>query len=277
MIWKAAILVVLALISGGAPAHAADDPPPSPWEFEFAPYAWIPGTFGTITVHDVGAKADVTVKDMLDIVTSGNGMAAGSYFGLRYDRFEAFADGFGGFIKAGETLTVRTRLCTATIAGEVETRPVFVDVGVGYRIGQWVIPGRQHPLTLGAYVGTRYTHIGTQINASRSVANVGLRRAAAVSESFDWADPMLGVRTQVPLLDNVAFDFRGDIGGFDVSSKLIWGIVADLRYQMAWRPLSVHPYVSAGYRAISLDHDFGAGSSADLQFRGPLSAFGFTF
>lgn len=277
MSWKTAILVMLALLSGAGPSRAADDQPRSSWEFEFAPYVWLPGNFGTMTIRGVTTKIDVSVKDVVDLATGGNAMSAGSYFGLRYNRFEAYVDGYGGYAKDSVTAIVPTRLCTATIAAKLDLRFDFIDVGLGYRIGEWAMPGRQHPLTLGAYVGTRYTHFGTALNAALSVTSVGLRRAAAVSKTFDWADPMIGVRTQVPLLDSVSFDFRGDIGGFGVSSNLIWGIVTDLRYQLPWRPLSVHPYVTAGYRAISFDHDFTAGNNGDLQARGPMSAFGFTF
>jgi hypothetical protein len=43
-----------------------------------------------------------------------------------------------------------------------------------------------------------------------------------VSRVFDFADPMIGVRWGVPLLDRLSLDFRGDLGGLPTGSKLTW-------------------------------------------------------
>ena len=94
---------------------------------------------------------------------------------------------------------------------------------------------------------------------------------------FDWADPLLGVRWEVPILDQLSLDFRADIGGFGASSKLIWGIVSGVRYWLTWHPWSLQPWLGAGYRVMAFDRDAGGADSLDLQFRGPYSGVGVLF
>ena len=76
--------------------------------------------------------------------------------------------------------------------------------------------------------------------------------------------------------DSVSLDFRRDIGGFGASSNLIWGLVGAGRYWLPWTPMSLHPYLAAGYRAVAFDR---ASSEGNIQmlFRGPLGGAGFVF
>jgi hypothetical protein len=267
-------LGLLLLLIAGVPALAAEEP--SKWQFEFNPYAWIPGTFGTVNVRGRTAVLDTTVKDTLDLATSGNAFAAGGYFSASYDRWSTFVDAFGGYLNESTAEKIPTRFCTLCVAATAKIRPVFVDFAVGYRLGQWSLPGRQRPLTLGVYAGTRYMHFGTNLSGSLGPVG-GAIHSSDVAAVFNWADPMIGVRWEVPLVDRVTLHFRGDIGGFGVSSKLIWGLVGDARYWLPWRPWSIQLWLDAGYRAISFDRDFGEGNSIDLQFRGPFGGLGFLF
>ena len=69
---------------------------------------------------------------------------------------------------------------------------------------------------------------------------------------------------------------RADIGGFDASSKLIWGLVGGVKYWLPWTPWSLHPWLEGGYRILAFDRDNGNGQ-LDLQFRGPLAGMGVRF
>ena len=55
------VLALLSLATAAAPASAAADDA-SPWRFEIQPYAWIPGTYGTVDVNGYTAHLDVTPK-----------------------------------------------------------------------------------------------------------------------------------------------------------------------------------------------------------------------
>ena len=95
----------------------------------------------------------------------------------------------------------------------------------------------------------------TKLSASAAVAGE-LGRNATVSDTFEWADPIIGVRWEVPVLDRVSAEFRGDVGGFGASSDLIWGLVAGVRY---------------------FDRSFDSGGGISMQFRGPYSGLGLLY
>ena len=121
----------------------------------------------------------------------------------------------------------------------------------------------------------RLTPVSSKLSATGAV--VGGRQASVnVFESFAWADPMIGIRWSLPVLDPVSLDFRGDIGGFGASSDLIWGLVGAVRHWLPWTPWSTQPYLAAGYRAVAFDRSPSRGS-IDVQFRGPLAGMGVVF
>jgi len=272
--------LALALLAVGTPWRAAAEEPskeePSKWQFEFAPYAWIPGTHGTVNVKGRTAVIDTTVHDALVIATSGHAWVVGGYFSAGYDRWSVFADAWGGYEEVSTTEKVPTRFCTLCLAAKAKIKPVILDTALSYRIGQWSIPGRQRPISLGVYAGARYMWFGNKLSGSASVVG-GVPRSANVSASFSWVDPIIGLRWEVPVIDRFTLDFRGDIGGFVSSPQLIWEVVGDVRYWLPWAPYSVQPWVGAGYRDVSLAREFGAGNSVDLQFRGPTAGIGFVF
>ena len=274
MRWIVMMLAFALLGAGRAAAAAAEEP--AGWQFEVVPYAWIPGTYGSIDVDGRTAHADTGPGELLSLVFKGDALAAGAYASARYDRFSVCVDAFGGFVKESIIEDVPTRFCTLSLGAKGDVRPVFLDVAFGYQLGEWALPERRRPVTLGVYAGMRYTHLGVDLSGAVGV-NGGVQRNAAASDSFNWADPLIGVRWEVPLLDRLSLDFRGDIGGFHASSKLIWGIVSDVRYWMEWSPWGTQTWLGAGYRVLAFDHEFKGTNNANLQFRGPVVALGFVF
>lgn len=272
------LAAALILLLATAPLAAAGEDGLLPgWEFDVMPYAWIPGTFGTVQVDDRTAHVDVSIHDVLTIVFDGDGLAAGGYFAARHDRWSVFLDAFGGALEAKVRQDIPTALCcTVNIAATYDVRPVIVDAAVGFRLGQWALPQRTKPISLGTYAGMRFVHLGNQLQASVGVDDA-TRAAADVNKNFNWADPIIGVAWDVPLLDALSLDFRADIGGFHASSNLTWGIVGDFRYALPWKVFASQPWVAVGYRVVAFDHDVGDGNNADLQFRGPMTGVGFTF
>jgi len=272
--WILAVGVWLIACVGAGPLAAADEP--TKWEFEVVPYLWIFGASGTLEVRGRTAVVDTTVYDTLHLVFDGDALAAGGYFSAARGRWSVFVDAFGGYARDSVNEKVPTRFCTLCVAAKADLRNVFLDVALGYRLGEWSIAGRRRPVSLGVYAGTRYMHFGTELRPTASVVG-GIQRSGYVSEVYDWADPMIGVRWEVPLLDRLSLDFRGDIGGFGVSSKLIWGLVAGIRWWLPWTPLSTQPWLAFGYRAIAFDREFGSSNDLELQVRGPTIGVGFAF
>jgi hypothetical protein len=276
-----ALAIGLALLATRTIGWAAADAPlkrdePPKLKVDVLPYAWVPGTYGSATIKGNTTKIDVTPSDVLNLLFDGNAFAAAGYLSLDYDRFFLFADGFGGYAEVRVNETIPTQLCNLNIRAKSKMKFVIADLGIGYRLGQWTLPDRKRPLTLGVYLGTRYMWFLSKLDATAGVVH-GAQRSANVEDDFAWADPMIGVRWSAPLFDWVSLDFRGDIGGFGASSNLVWGLVGDFRVAIPWTPVeSVHPYAALGYRAVAFDRSNTAGN-IDLQFRGPLLGLGFEF
>lgn len=260
---------------GGDTATVAANETRSKWEFQFEPYGWIAGNYGSATVKGNTVQIKVTPGDLVNLMLDGNAFGAAGYFSLAYDRYSAFIDSMGGYAEVSANETIPTQLCSLTIKVKDEIRFVINDFAVGYRLGQWSLPNRRRPLTLGVYAGTRYMHFGNKTSVSLGVVQ-GVQKAGTVSDTFNWADPMIGIRWSVPVLDSTTLDFRGDIGGFGASSDLIWGLVGAVRYWLPWTPFSLQPYLSAGYRVAAFDRS-SSSDQIELQFRGPTAGMGFTF
>ena len=271
-------IALLAALTVAIPAVRAEDepvetttPPAKKWTLDVMPYMWVPGQYGSVSVDGNTVAVDVTSSDVLNLVFDGNAFAAAGYFGLEYERFSVFADTFGGYAEVRVNEQVPTQLCTLSVRAKDKMKFVIGDVGFGYRLGEWTLPGRSRPLTLGVYTGARYMWFWNRVNATAGVVG-GVQRAAAVTDSIAWADPLIGVRWSAPVLDWASLDFRGDIGGFGASSDLIWGLVGNVKVWVPFRPFDTQPYVDLGYRVVAFDR-----SNVDLQFRGPVIGAGFTF
>ena len=286
------LLVALATVRSAVPCGAADAADVGAatatdehkrWAFELATPIWIPGNYGTVTVHDHTAHVDTSPGDTIDLMTSGHAFAGEGYFDFRYDRFFAFADVLGGYFdeSVSENVPVKQfpRLGGVAVDAKMKLKQVMGDFALGYRLGAWAVPNRRRPITLGVYAGTRYYWFDTRIRAAASLdaGRRGLHRAADVSETFEWADPMIGVRFEVPLLDCVSLDFRSDVGGFDAGSDIAWNVVGNFKYWVPTTLFSGRPFVAAGYRAVGFERSEGSGDEIDLQFRGPVGTLGVLF
>ena len=278
-----AVSAVALLLAIAAPCFAAEEETTQQhqiedWQFELLPYAWIPGTFGTVEVKGRTAHVDVTMGDLLTLLWHGDAFAVGGYFLARYDPWNAFGflDAYGGFENIHVSQTIPTRFCTVTAAATLRLKPVITELAIGYQIGRWPLPQRLRPMSLGVYLGMRYTHLGTDLEASVGVVN-GVQFNPSVSEVFNWASPMIGVRWEVPLLDRLSLDFRGDVGGLPAGSKLTWGLVGDVRYWPDLSLFSAQPWLEAGYRVVAYQHAFDSSNTLDLQLRGVLLGVGFAF
>jgi hypothetical protein len=261
-------------------AMQAAPPPeekPSPWQFEVVPYAWISGTAGDLDVAGRSLAVDTGPGDVLSLLFQGDALAAGGYFGARYDRWFGFLDAFGGFLRDNQREMIPTRFCTVSAAARATVYPVLVDFAVGYQLGEWTLGKRLRPLSLGAYAGMRFTHFGVDIGTQAGVVGGFQGQGRAVSQGFNWADPMIGVRGEIPILDRLSLDFRGDVGGWGASSDLIWGVVGDLRYWPDWSPWSTRTWFGMGWRIAAFDHPFKGTNQADLRLSGPTAALGFMF
>lgn len=275
--WQGWVLAVAFALPGLGTAGFAADEQASKWEFEAQPYAWLAGNFGSVTVKGRTARITVTPVDLYHLLEDGQAFGAAGYFSLAYDRFSVFADSVGGYAEEKVTETFPRRFLTLSVSARDKIKFAVTDAALGYRLGQWSLPGRRRSLTLGVYAGTRGTFFSNKLTVSGELVGRRVRsRSASVFDSFAWADPLIGVRWSLPVLDSVSLDFRGDIGGFGASSQLVWGLVGSVRYWVPWTPVSTHPYLAGGYRVVDFDRSSSPGS-VEMQMRGPFAGAGFVF
>jgi hypothetical protein len=274
---KRAMLVLLLMIApASGAATESEESPPSKWHFEAQPYAWLPDIPATVTVKGRTVHANVTASDVWDLLTGGNAFAAAGYFSLSYDRFSVFDDSFGGYLEASVSERIPTPLCCSlSIRATDKIKLVINDAALGYELGRWSLPGRKRSFTLGVYAGARTMWFSNKLTANAGVVG-GVQKAANVSDSFAWSDPLIGVRWSAPLLDWLSLDFRGDIGGFGASSHLIWGISSAAKVWLPWHPLSLQPYAFLGYRLVDFDRSSNTGNIS-MQVRGATAGAGFVF
>jgi hypothetical protein len=245
-------------------------------ELDVLPYAWISGTYASIAVDETTVRIEATPVDVLNLLFDGNAFSAAGYFSVSYDRVSLFADSVGGYMDVRASQSIPTQLCcTVTIDARTKMKFAVTDVGLGYRLGRWSLPGRRRPLTLGVFAGARYTYLSNEVDAAVGVVGAA-RRAANVYEGVAWPDPLVGIRWSAPLHDRISLDFRGDIGGFGANADITWGLVGTVRVWLPWTAFGSNPYLTAGYRAVAFERSNGA-TDVDMQLRGPLLGAGFTF
>lgn len=272
-----AATIWLAMLAVARPCLAEEEEQAPGWQFEVMPYAWISGAFGTIDVRGRTANVDTTLGDVLTLLWHGDAFTGGGYFGARYDRFSLFADAYGGYLNGSATQFVpltRVRR-TLQVGATARLHPVIADVAVGYQLAEWRVPDWRRPISVGMYLGTRIVHVGVDLTAKAAVVGGLQGPGRSVSNSFTTASPMVGVRWEIPVHDQVSFNFRGDLGGLPSGSRLNWNFVGDVRYWMDWG--GTQTWLAAGYRLVGFNSNFDNGNELDLQLRGPLVALGFAF
>ena len=271
------MLAALALVVAATTTFAADEEPAPGWQFDFMPYVWIPGAFGTVQINGRTAHVHTTLGDVFTLLWHGDAWTFGGYFAARYGRWSFFTDAYGGFLdqSVDETLPTRFPRVQVHVAATLKLNPVFTDFAFGYELARWAMPERQRPISLGVYLGTRYLHLGQELDASVNINRLG--RSASTFKVINTADPIMGIRWEVPVLDYLSLDFRGDIGGRPANSKFTWNIIGDVRYWPVWEPFGARTWLEVGYRVLAYERDFGGGTDLNLQMRGPLVGFGFGF
>lgn len=223
------------------------------WQFAIAPYAWLAGMDGSMTIggHEAGdGSVDFdNIIDSLDFVFMGHFDMRNEHWVISSDllfmdlggsRDYADGDGTEGTVSTGFDTTL------------------FEVVG-GYRVSPAV--------TLLA--GARLVDMGMSIDWEGPLED----RRVDASKSF--VDPLVGVHVFAPLSEKWWFGFRGDLGGFGVGSELTWQAYADIGFR-----ISHLVSVLAGYRILDMDYESDTDvvtADLDMTVSGPQLAVVFTF
>lgn len=248
-------LAALALVAIAASAHAQTPGAETSrgWQFQVSPYAWIASLKGDVGTRPnlPTASVDVSFSDILkhtDIALMVAGEARHGDWGLMLDvLYLSVSDGAAtpGQLFGSADVDAKTYyLAPAAVYRAYDTKPVAVDVGAG----------------------ARYWHLKTELDLS-----AGLLPAVSSSESKSWVDPLLILRGTLDLGSGFSLLGYGDIGGFDVGSRLTWSLLGLVQY-------SFNDWIEGaiGYRHLDVDYR-NDGFVWDVRLSGPILGVRFRF
>jgi hypothetical protein len=227
------------------------------WHFTFAPYMWMSGIKGDLSVANLpSVPVDASFSDIWDSFD----------FGLE-GHFEARKDRFGlGFDFIWSDLGV-------PVAPEAQIADFTVDVrqliSEGFVLYRAASGGRSdNPAHLDLLLGGRYTGTRTRLQAE----SAGVEYDSEFQE-LSWVDAMAGLKFRAPLGSKVALLGRADVAGF--GSKLTWNLEGDLALRA-----SEHWSVGMGWRYMDIEYDEGEGVERklfDLAYNGPRAWFAYSW
>jgi len=236
-----------------AQSQATGNKPPDPpqpttsdddvWNFQLAPYIWIPGIHGSVGA--LGREASVHV--------SGS------------DLFSDFDGGLAGFFQARKGRLVMpidfiwTRVATdkgipENELGQTSVRALLTQTIFTPKVGYRVIDGEH--LKFDALVGIRYWYLGQTLTL-RPSNNSG-------HASANWVDAVGGGKFEIPFSAKAWITIAGDVGGG--SANLDYQAVGLINFQ----PKPKLGFM-LGWRYLDIDYENGNnGFIYDVAQSGPI-------
>ena len=223
------------------------------WEFTFAPYLWMAGLDGDVTVKGTKSSVDADFGDILDNLDTG----AQGYFELRNDNWGVYGDFM--YIKVANDAKV------GPVSIDVESSTTMAEAGVLWRIFEGY-GAQESPVGTDLFIGGRYMNIDAELDFAG---------VADVSSDRNWWDPIIGVAYSHDFSRDWLLKATADIGGFGIGSDFTWG----LRILGGYR-LGKHANLWFGYRYLDVDYDEGSGANKfeyDVEMHGPILGASFHF
>jgi hypothetical protein len=251
------VLLMFSLLSLARPTCDAQDSTQSHsrWEFLVQPYLMFPNMKGTVGVGTLpDGELDASVGDIFDHLQSG---------------FMLYAEAQNGaWAFSSDFLYMRLKQ-------DAEPTRTIKSGSVSMTESAWELTGMRKILPwLEGGIAGRLVSLKVDMEVVRNQVG-GNTNTEQGNMTHTWVDPILVVRLKLPETGQWLFQFRGDIGGFSVGSKLTWQTQAYGGYRF-----SELFQVTAGYRALSIDYETGANKDRfvyDVTTFGPVLQIGFNF
>ncbi|MGB6222470.1 hypothetical protein [Haloferula sp.] len=256
-------------IAGSEPSDITAPPtltPPSSecdWEFRIEPYLWVPGVDGTLGIRGRTTEIDFDVSDLLS--SSGNNnetydieMLFAMQLEARKDRWGILADAV--YVDLDIT---GSRPTPRHLSANLDYTELLGNLLVTYRITD------EPNSFLDLYVGARVNSLSFDLRAQADLINFPLEPAIYDSQTETWVDPVIGFRGQWNFTEKWFLAGKADIGGFGVSSELLWSAQATVGYQFTDRFST-----EIGYSYYDTDYEDG-GFVYDIAMGGVFLGFNF--
>ena len=225
------------------------------WKFIVEPYVMFPSISGVTGIRDLpDIELDANAGDIFSHLQIG-GMV---FLEARNDRWAITSDLFFA------NLEQEAKPGTIVVSGKESARQFEWEMAGFYRLAPF--------LELG--VGGRLNNIESDIDLVRNdLQNEEKSQSASLSNT--WIDPIIIARISTDIGEKWNLEFRSDLGGFNIGSRLTWQLQGFAGYR-----LSELFQIYAGYRINSINYDKGTGDDRfryDVRMFGPIIKFRFNF
>jgi hypothetical protein len=240
-------------------ARAADDyatASPDQWRFSVAPYAWLPGIHGEVTLRGLTAKVSSSFEDIWNHTDQHWGLMG---------QTEAWKGDFGGFADIEYFDLGANNIPAGPFRVDVSTKTLVFGFGLMYHVGDvflgWpMADGRDRRLRFDATAGGRYTNIDGSLDP---LGFPGREKSA------EWADPVIGGRVTLDLTNRINAIIQADVGGTSTSDDFTWSAQGVLGYRFALLGLDAHAL--GGYRVLTQNFANNGGAFRwNVTMRGPV-------
>jgi len=254
-LFKPVIWVLVLLLSGIVQISAQTETKVKKWHFLAEPYLMFPNMQGET---GIGSALTVPVDANPGDIFGALKMGAMLYAEARTDNWAITSDWV--YMDLKQDLTSGKLIHSGT---------------VGLQQSIWEVAGLYRILPfLELGVGGRLNYLQTNIDALRNVLPAGTEEVEGLHD-VTWFDPVIITRLTTDINNKWLFQFRGDVGGFGMGSRLTWQLQAYAGYQFT----KVFQ-LTAGYRILSNDFTKETGYNQfvfDMNEFGPVIRLGFNF
>jgi hypothetical protein len=226
---------------------------------------WIPGYRGQFAVGDIEVDGESSggsgfFDRFFDNELKLNFFFMGA-FSYERNRWRVHGDIFGG--KFTDDVIFKRTGGTVVSAS---LRPFIPRLHLDYRLldHSWGDSGNQE-VQGWIYAGVRYYNVAAEVDVSQRTESL----------TADWADPIVGAWIPVNLSSRWWAELSGDVGGFNVGSKLSWGLYVGVTYRA-----SALISFTLAYNILDVEYEGTVGSENFLwraRVGGPGLGIRFTF
>ncbi len=251
------LLTLVCVLPGGSLAQDADaQTGADEWRFEVAPYLWLTGLHGDVTVKGFESSVDMDFSDIRDEL---------DFAGLI--RGEAWKGNLGFFLD-GQWIKLSSRESVGPVRVGVDLQLGIVEAGALYQVYEMPLAAEgvsdNRKLSVQLLGGARYWYLKQELSPEA---------LPDFESSKDWVDPIIGARLIADVTERASLSLRADVGGFGIGSEIASNWIALLRYRLTERWT-----LGGGFRLMHLDYGSGSDSfKADLTFYGPIFGAAFHF
>lgn len=216
--------------------------------FQITPYLWVTGLKGNVSPFKRGPTIGVE-KSFNDVWRDLN---AGGFINIwaRRDRYVLSGDLL--YVDTSESDIVEGLPLLGALEGKADNRLFMASLQGGYRVYQ------SEQASLDLLAGASFWDIDTRVYLQSGPLSVSRK------ESFNWVDPLIGLRAFYRLNDRFSVQAQGSLGGFGAGARHSHQAVVTVSYD--WNEQFS---VAAGYKVLDVDYRRG-GHVFDTRMSGPV-------